>query len=522
MDIFKLVGSVFIDTDEANKSLSKTDDKAGGLANTLSGFAKTAGKVGAAIGTAAVAVGSGVAKLTTEAANSYGEYEQLVGGIETMFGDSSEKMIQYANEAYKTAGLSASEYMDNVMGFSASLLQSVGGDTERAAEAANQALIDMSDNANKMGTDMSSIQNAYAGFAKQNYTMLDNLKLGYGGTKSEMERLLADAQAFSGVEYNIENLDDVYSAIHVIQTEMGITGTTALEAGTTLEGSMGSIKASMENLKTEVGSAVAPVFQTFLTALMEKMPEIQAMIESMMPIVISAVEKIIPVLMTIIDNILPTLQSLMEILLPIFEFLCVQVLPAVVEAIKNVVGFVRDVVIPIIQTVISKVKNAIDSIINGFRKAKDTIKSIFESIVEVIKKPINSIIGMINKMIDALNALSFDVPDWVPVLGGKTFGFNLKPIPELAEGGTVVNSGRAIVGEAGAELIDLPQGARVTPLTDNGSSVFDYEKMADAVTSALLKVLPELKYAIVPDSNGIFKVVQAESKRQYKMMGGYV
>lgn len=174
--------------------------------------------------------------------------EQSIGGIETLFKSSAGKVEQYASDAFKTAGVSANEYMENVTSFSASLISSLGGDTAKAAEAAHTAMVDMSDNANKMGTNITDIQNAYQGFAKQNYTMLDNLKLGYGGTKAEMERLLADAEKISGIKYNIDNLADVYAAVHVIQGELDITGTTAKEAATTFSGSFSSMKAAAANL----------------------------------------------------------------------------------------------------------------------------------------------------------------------------------------------------------------------------------------------------------------------------------
>lgn len=162
--------------------------------------------------------------------DGYGEFEQLVGGVETLFGASSDVVMNYANNAYKTAGLSANQYMETVTSFSASLLQSLGGDTEAAAQYADMAITDMADNANKMGTAMDSIQNAYQGFAKQNFTMLDNLKLGYGGTKEEMQRLLEDAEKISGIEYDISSYADIVDAIHTVQVEMGISGITAEEA----------------------------------------------------------------------------------------------------------------------------------------------------------------------------------------------------------------------------------------------------------------------------------------------------
>ena len=196
---------------------------------------------------------AGVAALAKEAIDVYAEYEQLVGGVETLFGDSAGTVMGYAENAYKTAGMSANEYMNTVTSFSASLLQGLGGDTEEAAKVANRAITDMSDNANKMGTSMTLIQNAYQGFAKQNYTMLDNLKLGYGGTQAEMARLINDSgvlgDSFTATANNINEVsfDKIIEAIGVIQDRMGITGTTALEASTTIQGSIASMKAAWQN-----------------------------------------------------------------------------------------------------------------------------------------------------------------------------------------------------------------------------------------------------------------------------------
>lgn len=222
-----------IDADGFNSGISKISGAA------KKGLAITAGAV--------VGVSAALGAMTKQSLDSVSKLEQNVGGVETLFKKSSKTVIDNANKAYKTAGMSANEYMQNVTSFSASLLQSCAKDTSKAAKVADMAMIDMSDNANKMGTNMVDIQNAYQGFAKQNYTMLDNLKLGYGGTKSEMERLLADASKLSGVKYDISNLADVYNAIHVIQKELGITGTTSKEAATTIEGSMNSAKAAYDN-----------------------------------------------------------------------------------------------------------------------------------------------------------------------------------------------------------------------------------------------------------------------------------
>lgn len=212
-------------------------------------------------------VAAGIGKLFASSLMEGGKLQQSLGGVETLFKNNANMVKQYANEAYKTTGLSANAYMENVTGFSASLLQSLGGDTAKAAKVANMAMVDMADNSNKMGTSMELIQNAYQGFAKQNYTMLDNLKLGYGGTKQEMQRLLADAQKLTGVKYDINNLSDVYEAIHVIQKELDITGTTAKEASTTLQGSFASMKAAFTNLlgKLSLGQDIKPSLQALAT-----------------------------------------------------------------------------------------------------------------------------------------------------------------------------------------------------------------------------------------------------------------
>lgn len=252
----------------------------GKLQSLVSGEAGSAGSIGGAalgknlIGMAGkfIKVGT-IAKLVKDSLGEGAKLQQSMGGIETLFKDSSNKMKKFASEAFRTVGVSANEYMENVTSFSAGLIASVGGDTEKAANIANMAMIDMGDNANKMGSSMESIQNAYQGFAKQNYTMLDNLKLGYGGTKSEMERLLADAEKISGVHYDISNLSDVYEAIHQIQGKLEITGTTALEAATTLSGSMASMKASFTDLLGaistggDVGTALGNLGQTISTFL---------------------------------------------------------------------------------------------------------------------------------------------------------------------------------------------------------------------------------------------------------------
>lgn len=234
------------DTQTTEKTISSKLDDISGKISKAFGYQVLKDIGGAFLDLGKQAV-QGFTEMSKAALESTASLEQNVGGVETLFKGSADTVIANAKRAYTTAGMSANQYMETVTSFSASLLQSLGGDTEKAAAAADQAIIDMSDNANKMGTSIDSIQAAYQGFAKQNYTMLDNLKLGYGGTKTEMERLLADATKLSGVKYDISNLNDVYEAIHVIQGELGITGTTAKEASETIEGSMNAAKAAYDN-----------------------------------------------------------------------------------------------------------------------------------------------------------------------------------------------------------------------------------------------------------------------------------
>lgn len=253
LDLGTLRLGIKVDSAEAQSELNKvgeTIEEDGVKAESLASKAKTMIKAFAA----AYAVKE-LVKLGKAALDAYAAYEQLEGGVNKIFGDkATEQVMKNAERAYQTAGISANKYMEQVTSFSASLIQSLDGDTVKAAQVADMAIQDMSDNANTFGTSIESIQTAYQGFAKQNYTMLDNLKLGYGGTKTEMERLLADAEAFSGVHYDIENLNDVYEAIHVVQQEMNITGTTAKEAASTIEGSMNMMKASWQNLLISIGS----------------------------------------------------------------------------------------------------------------------------------------------------------------------------------------------------------------------------------------------------------------------------
>ena len=286
---------------------------------------------------------AGIGKILSDSLQAGAALQQSLGGIETLFKDSASTVIANAEKAYKTAGMSANEYMETVTSFSASLLQSLGGDTSAAATAADVALQDMADNANKMGTSMESIQYAYQGFAKQNYTMLDNLKLGYGGTKTEMQRLLADAQKLTGVEYNIENLSDVYSAIHVIQKEMGITGATANEAATTFSGSLASMKASfsdlLANLSTgrDIGPSLTALGETIFTFVQNNLLPMVGNIFAALPETLSnLLSMAIRGLNIIADNTDSILQIGLDLIIGLGNAI-ITALPYLAEAAINIV-----------------------------------------------------------------------------------------------------------------------------------------------------------------------------------------
>lgn len=402
-------------------------------------FQKVLGKIGSAVNTAvkasAAAVGAasaGVAALGTACINAYADYEQLVGGVETLFKDSAETIHSFADNAYKTAGLSANEYMETVTSFSASLLQSLDGDTEKAAAAADLAITDMADNANKMGTAMESIQYAYQGFAKQNYTMLDNLKLGYGGTKEEMQRLLADAEKLSGVKYDLSSYADVVEAIHVIQTEMGITGTTAKEASTTIQGSVASMKAAWANLMV----GMADDTQDFDLLLSNFIESIGTVADNLLPrigVVIEGIGKLVAGLAPEIASALPTLTNE---LLPNLVELGVQSISALVQGIQengdslaagalSIVGTLAEGIAELLPMVADTAASLAVSLADGLTEslpniipvAIETISTLVENLTEnantVIEAGIQIILALGEGLIAALPQLIETVPQIV-------------------------------------------------------------------------------------------------------------
>lgn len=332
MDVFDLFAKITLDSSEYEKGLKNAKSSASGLTGLFGKVGSAASTVGkgifnvatnvAKVSVAATTAGAtAISALTGLAINGYADYEQLVGGVETLYKTSADKVQQYAADAYKTAGLSANEYMNTATTFAAALVSSLGGDTEQAAELANTAIGDMSDNANKMGTDMERIQNAYNGFSKQNYTMLDNLKLGYGGTKQEMQRLLDDANKLNAAQgnytkYSIDSYADVVSAIHDVQNAMGITGTTSKEASTTIQGSVNATKSAWSNLVTGIaddnanfGQLISNFVDSATTAASNIIPRIEVALNGAAKLIESLVPPIMAELPSLIETVLPQLAQ---------------------------------------------------------------------------------------------------------------------------------------------------------------------------------------------------------------------
>ena len=408
MELFRLLGTIAIDNQKAVGALNETSEEGQKTESKMSkAFGKigsAAAKVGKAVAVGMAAAGTAIVKIGKDAVASYADYEQLVGGVETLFKDSADVVMNYAQNAYKTAGLSANQYMETVTSFSASLLQSLDGDTKKAAESANLAITDMSDNANKMGTSMESIQNAYQGFAKQNYTMLDNLKLGYGGTKEEMERLLADASKLSGIKYDISSFDDMVQAIHVVQTEMGITGTTAKEAATTIQGSVASMKSAWQNL---------------LTGMADENQNLDLLFGQFVDSVV-----------TVGNNVIPRIQALLPRLVEGVSKLAQQLatnLPAIVETLlPSLITGAVNLVAALVQNLPALVQSIVTSFVSAFKSYYQTIKKNGAEILDKITKGIEEKLPkMLEKAGDIITKLVKGLADNLPKIisaAGKIIG----------------------------------------------------------------------------------------------------
>lgn len=411
--------------DEYGKEVKKAGEDSEEAGKKFDKVKTAATALGTAAAAATAALAAAAIKLGKEVISAYADYEQLVGGVETLFKDSSGKVMEYANDAYKTAGLSANEYMETVTGFSASLISSLGGDTEKAAEYANMAITDMSDNANKMGSDMASIQNAYSGFAKQNYTMLDNLKLGYGGTKEEMQRLLEDAEKLSGVKYDISSYSDIIDAIHVIQTEMDITGTTAKEAEATISGSIGMLKSSFQNLITGLGDADADIDKLCDNVV----NSFNSVVKNITPVVRNLAKTVPNALEGILDAIAPLLPELLEMGVGLFEALLsgfTSVLPELMNTAASLVTTLVQGIIEALPLVVEAAAQFITTLVQGIAEALPTlIPAAVETVTTIVSTLIENIPLLIDAALQLIQGLAEGVLEAIPVL--------LEALPELIE-----------------------------------------------------------------------------------------
>ncbi|OJG31059.1 phage tail protein [Enterococcus casseliflavus] len=437
-----MFGTIDADNQKANDAIDEITGKA---EKSTSMFSKIGGGlkvIGTGMAVAAGVAGAAAVGLSQKVISAYADYEQLVGGVDTLFGDASKKVQQFADDAFLTAGLSANEYMETVTGFSASLLQSLGGDTSKAADVANQAVTDMSDNANKMGSDIGSIQNAYQGFAKQNYTMLDNLKLGYGGTQEEMKRLLADAEKISGIKYDLSSFADVTEAIHVMQTEMGITGTTALEATETISGSLAGMGSAWQNLLAGMGNADADVGK-LVDNLVEQFGYVVKNITPVLGNIVSALPGLLNGLLTAVADLLPTLLSAVT---DLFN----QVLQTLLTLLPGLIPVVIDALLSLVQTIVDNLPLFIDvamqiitALVTGIAQALPTlIPAAVQALITIVQGLINNlpmlldaalqlIVGLAQGLLTALPMLIQSLPAIITAL----VSFLIGSIPLIIDAG---------------------------------------------------------------------------------------
>lgn len=434
-------------------------------------------------------LGSAIVDLGKQAVSSAANYEQIIGGVETLFGDSASTVEQYANNAYKTAGLSANQYMETVTGFSASLLQSLGGDTQKAADIGDMAVSDMADNANKFGTSMDSIQNAYQGFAKQNYTMLDNLKLGYGGTKSEMERLLVDAEKISGIHYDISSLSDVYNAIHVVQQEMGVTGTTAQEAAKTISGSANATKSAWQNVLTAIGTGadLTPLINNLVDSLGN-------LVNNLSPVVKNVVKGLgtlaAGLLTTVVPNLIQTIPPLIAESVPLLTAALqnaldavLTVLPSVIDALSGLIPQIVGMLISMLPKLIEVGMKMLVSLVDGITRALPQLISMLPKIIiDLVNTLLKGGPQLAKAGLDLILALAVGIVDAIPQLVDM-----LPQIIEAFVNGIITNLINVI--ETGIKIIFALINGLIKAIP---SLVMAMPKIIIAIIDALIKALPQI------------------------------
>lgn len=462
MDVLDLYAKISLDKSEYDKGLDEASNESKSFGSKLAGGLGSAVKTVAKVGAAAVAAGaSAAAAITKQAFDSFADYEQLVGGVETLFGDAADYVQRRASAAYETAGLSANEYMETVTSFSASLLQSLGGDTEKAAQVADQAIIDMSDNANKMGSSMESIQNAYQGFAKQNYTMLDNLKLGYGGTKEEMQRLLDDAGKLAGTKFDISSYADVITAIHTIQENMGIAGTTAEEAASTISGSMSMMKSAWQNTLTAIGTGDMTIISENISDLVYSA---QTLAENAMPVVQRALEGISQLITELAPEIAAALPDMITQILPSLLDAGVQIIQSlgegILSAIPELLPTITDVILSLCDMVVQNLPSLIEV---GLQVILQLGLGIAQALPELIPAVVETVLTIAEYLIDNVDLL---IDAAIALIIGLAEGL-IEALPKLIEkapeivtklGDAIIRNAPKILGAAISLILTLIEG----------------------------------------------------------------
>ena len=525
LEAFKVVGSFFINNEDANKNIDETTGKAESASGKLG---KAFGAIATGVTVAVTACATAIAGMTKQAVEAYANYEQLVGGIETLYGTAGksleqyvqevakqveeqgftpdlegiaerwkaleaveQKVLQNASNAYKTAGLSANEYMETITGFTASLKQVID-DTSVVADYADMAVTDMADNANKMGTSMESIQVAYAGFAKQNYTMLDNLKLGYGGTKEEMQRLLKDAEAISGIKYDLSSFADVVDAIHVIQTDLGITGTTALEAEKTISGSLASLKSVWQNTlvamadeEADFSLVISQLVDSSIIALNNLLPRIQ--------IVFQAIPELV-------NQLAPQIPAIVETIFPSLLQGAVSLLNSLVAQLPALIGILGSAIIsqaPLLFATISDLLSGMADFIQTnlpilTDKAKEMMKGLSGKIEENLPE-------VISKGLDILMGLSETILENVPVL----IGVGMEFIKSLVVG--IVNSLPELIAKVPEIITNFANTISASMQTILAKGV----EIIWAIIKGIIQAIPDLVKNIPKIIEAIFAVWNA-------------
>ena len=466
---------------EQGKNLDDSGEKALKLGDIIKGNLISEGIIAGVkgLGKAIGAVGSAFVNVGKQAVQSYAQYEQLVGGVDTLFGESSAKVQEYASNAYKTAGLSANEYMETVTSFSASLIQSLDGDTAKASEVANRAIIDMSDNANKMGTDMSMIQNAYQGFAKQNYTMLDNLKLGYGGTKEEMARLIADASKMTDVQKELGitvaegdmSFANIANAISVVQKNMGLMGTTAMEADGTISGSTGSMRSAWENLVTGIAddnADFATLVDNLVVSIVGKdgeggfinnmLPRIQQALDGIVQMVVSLTDTLLPKAVEIGTELITNLASSINDNLPALLTSASTILDTLINGIFALLPTLMPVAISLIETFVSSILSNLPVILEaGILMLVTLAQGVASMLPDLIPLAINAVLNLVDTVLDNIDLV---IDAGIVLIMGLADGL-LVALPVLIDKApTIINKLATAISNNLPKLIEM--GATLT------------------------------------------------------------